>query len=818
MNSPQLSSPLDKSLNINFTDRVNSLTNQLESLSKTNSSVQQIFHIVPIIHRFLQKSLQSHQKLSDEYHDLTNTIQQTISICTQYIHDRYDHENELLFLKNKISQIIGQIGYTQYCLEQYWTMIYSLEQEIERLQILLSNPQLLQINRHKFETLQETQKIKLDRFIKENENIKLLINKRKDSIQTTQKQIEIDIKELQKLKSILYNGEVEQKHVQSHWLQIEKQTSHLHINAEKTKNMENEYQNRMKTTKIQYNQVGKQLNSLSETYDQTNKKLIAIQTNETNIKQEIDNVKNEITAEQTCILTYRDQIQNLRHHTHKLELEKRHTHQLIKFEEHTNSILERKQVLYKHNQLKLQDRVKNLLRQLTDINKRNQMNQHIISTNILHLDDQQYKITSIKIALKKIIHLNNNLEKFLHENRFIRLNEQEKLRSIKQFSFQKRQQLIIHNKRLHTLSINERRLVTNTIRNSLEIIRLNNIFHDFNNTEKHFQLNVREKKTELMNHEKHRTSLNHNLRNNDNKIYFLTKKTQLIENELQNKIDHFRLLHSKFHKQKHDRMILSNQKQICNYSYQQKSRKLNELYKKQDQFEKLSDNEINHIIDKIEENEQLKVNIHNIKQQILDMISTNKRRTDEYSLLQEKIRLSQQLNDMITRQQYSYHRNHFIHQVLDLQQENNRLSKNLQDLQKKSIITISSNYNKLVKKDDLYQSISHQPLIVRNNQMHNKIDKALEDYPTFVNQLMKAIYQCVHWREKLLWINQLYFTKIEQIHQQMRFMSTNNDMISRYKMNSEIKQCKAMKAEARLQACNTFFDVNAEIELSNLVI
>ncbi|CAF1569720.1 unnamed protein product, partial [Adineta steineri] len=42
--------------------------------------------------------------------------------------------------------------------------------------------------------------------------------------------------------------------------------------------------------------------------------------------------------------------------------------------------------------------------------------------------------------------------------------------------------------------------------------------------------------------------------------------------------------------------------------------------------------------------------------------------------------------------------------------------------------------------------------------------------------------------------------------------------ISRYKMNSEIKQCKAMKAELRLQACNTFFDVNAEIELSNLVI
>jgi len=224
MNSPQVSSPLNESFHIDFNERINalhiSLTNQLESLPKTNSSLQQTFHLLPIIFRFLRKTLQSQQQLLNEYNDLSNTIQQVISICAQYIHDRHDHENELLFLKDKISQIIGQIGYTQFCLEQYWTMIRSLEQEIERLEILLNNPQLLKINQHKFQTLQETQKMKLDRFIKENENIKILIHKRKDSIQIIQTQIETDVKELQTLKSILYNNKVEQTEVHNHWSQI----------------------------------------------------------------------------------------------------------------------------------------------------------------------------------------------------------------------------------------------------------------------------------------------------------------------------------------------------------------------------------------------------------------------------------------------------------------------------------------------------------------------------------------------------------------------------------------------------------------------
>jgi hypothetical protein len=192
----------------------------------------------------------------------------------------------------------------------------------------------------------------------------------------------------------------------------------------------------------------------------------------------------ESFIEQTRSLTCRDQIQNLRHQTRKLELSKRHTHHFLKSEEHTNSLLERKRLLLEHSQQKLQDRIKNSTGKLTNIIKQKQTNEDIISLNIHQLEDQQYKITTMEIAIKKINHLNNNLENILQENRFLRINEQEKLRSIKQISFQQRKQLITHSKRLHVLSINEHHLITNTIRNLLEIIRLNNIFHNFNNIEK----------------------------------------------------------------------------------------------------------------------------------------------------------------------------------------------------------------------------------------------------------------------------------------------------------------------------------------------
>jgi hypothetical protein len=47
--------------------------------------------------------------------------------------------------------------------------------------------------------------------------------------------------------------------------------------------MENEYDERTKTTKVQYDLVQKQLNTLNNTYNQTNQKLSSLQTNEINV-------------------------------------------------------------------------------------------------------------------------------------------------------------------------------------------------------------------------------------------------------------------------------------------------------------------------------------------------------------------------------------------------------------------------------------------------------------------------------------------------------------------------------------------------------
>ncbi len=47
--------------------------------------------------------------------------------------------------------------------------------------------------------------------------------------------------------------------------------------------MENDHNNRIKMIKIQYDLGQKQLNTITNIYDQTNQKLLSIQTNENNV-------------------------------------------------------------------------------------------------------------------------------------------------------------------------------------------------------------------------------------------------------------------------------------------------------------------------------------------------------------------------------------------------------------------------------------------------------------------------------------------------------------------------------------------------------
>jgi hypothetical protein len=186
------------------------------------------------------------------------------------------------------------------------------------------------------------------------------------------------------------------------------------------------------------------------------------------------------------------------------------------------------------------------------------------------------------------------------------------------------------------------------------------------------------------------------------------------------------------------------------------------MHKKYNQLEKISHHEINHISNKNEENQQLKLNIHYIQQQIINMMSKNQRQIDECALLNEKIRLYTQLNDSHHQQQQqcSFHINLFSRRIVNLQQENNRLLINLQNSQTKAMMIISSHRNKVLKKENMYQinqSLSHRPLIVRDSPMRVRTHKTLEHYSIYVERLMKIIYQCVQWREKLAQMNQLYF-------------------------------------------------------------
>ncbi|CAF4757793.1 unnamed protein product [Rotaria magnacalcarata] len=166
--------------------------------------------------------------------------------------------------------------------------------------MLLQNPQVLQVNLQKFQALQETQKVHLDRFIKGNEKLKLSITKQKHSVELIQTQIETDLEELQRLQPILYRVKTEEKDVNNHRLQIglpfknnhqnndtsflEKQNSHLQNIIETTKNMEHECNDRMKTTQNQYDLVQKRFNDLKNNYNQNNQNLLSIQANETNVQ------------------------------------------------------------------------------------------------------------------------------------------------------------------------------------------------------------------------------------------------------------------------------------------------------------------------------------------------------------------------------------------------------------------------------------------------------------------------------------------------------------------------------------------------------
>lgn len=189
------------------------------------------------------------------------------------------------------------------------------------------------------------------------------------------------------------------------------------------------------------------------------------------------------SIEQTRTMACRNRIEHLRHQVHDLELVKRYAQHQIQSEKHTNLSLEHQRTRLENSRLKFRHRLENLTEQTSKLLQKSHINERILSENAIDHEDQQSKLIALEITVKKLIDFNNELEKHLQQSRSVHRNEKEKLHSIKQISFEKRKQLLTHRKRLHSLSIDQHHFIQQTIRNTCEIVRLNNLLHHTNNTE-----------------------------------------------------------------------------------------------------------------------------------------------------------------------------------------------------------------------------------------------------------------------------------------------------------------------------------------------
>lgn len=274
--------------------------------------------------------------------------------------------------------------------------------------------------------------------------------------------------------------------------------------------------------------------------------------------------------------------------------------------------------------------------------------------------------------------------------------------------------------------------------------------------------------------EKQRAALSRRLHDRDNRMQFLTKKNQLMENELQSKIDQCQSLERYRRTQGHERLVLSNQKQRCVFAGQQKVQQLVELRKKYDQLGKLSASELRRIAQWTQENEQLKSDIIKQKQEIAYMRSRNQRQLDESCLLKEKMQLSTQLHDLVNREQVhcACQAGRFRRLISDLQNENDRLLHHLRRSRINTLTTTACRYHTLSTKDSL-ESIEpmQSPSLLLSRQSSSKrvnTKKVSEDYITSVDRLTDLFHQIVCWREKLAWIDRLYLVMLSSSHARIR--------------------------------------------------
>ena len=163
-------------------------------------------------------------------------------------------------------------------------------------------------------------------------------------------------------------------------------------------------------------------------------------------------------AEQIEATNRRNELENLRLKANQLKFEQKQAERLFKREEHENLLREREERRIEHEERRLTDRVEHLTHQWKEKSAEHHRQETQISTNQIHLEKLQRKLMMMNKQSTRLIEMNHQLERILQEHRFIRIDEDKRLRQLKQISVEKQKILFDYAKRFHRLSLRQRRL------------------------------------------------------------------------------------------------------------------------------------------------------------------------------------------------------------------------------------------------------------------------------------------------------------------------------------------------------------------------
>ena len=261
--------------------------------------------------------------------------------------------------------------------------------------------------------------------------------------------------------------------------------------------------------------------------------------------------------------------------------------------------------------------------------------------------------------------------------------------------------------------------------------------------------------------EKHRTYLVGTLRDYDDQIRLLIKRNQLIENELRKRIEHLNSLEKKSVEHQNQQAAYANHQRILLARHQKQWLQYEQEKKTIERSEKNSLRQIKIMLEKYDEYQQWKIDIRQIQQKIIQLFARNQRRQHEYTLVQEKLRLHQQIHRTHVEQnrRYSNEISLIIHRVRNLQQTHHQLTVRYKSIRDRVSLITYSLHNQIIE-DQNRLNFSDRPKMIRPQ----KTNKTKENHSNLVKRLVLIIEQSIDCRTEIAEINRLYMVRHLQNH------------------------------------------------------